>query len=107
MPRSAEPCREAVPRPCPRQRDGAMPRPPCAQSQLLTKPKPSSQAPALPPGDMSPTTVDSKLGDGASKAGWIGKLYGRTRTPQYSHPVYGRNHTSAKGAKDAWVSRAN
>ena len=69
--------------------------------------KPSPQAPALPPKNMSPTTVDSKLGDGASKAGWTGKLYGQAKRPQYSHPVYGRNHTSAKDAKDAWVSRAN
>ena len=53
---------------------------------------------------MSPDTVDSYLGAGASLAGWTGKLYGLTRNPTYSHPVHGRGHKGAKSAKAAWVA---
>ena len=52
------------------------------------------------PEQMSPAQVDTKLGKGASAAGWTGKLYGVLRRPNYFHKIAGKQ-TSAKDAKAA------
>ena len=54
------------------------------------------------PEQMSPAQVDTKLGKGASAAGWTGKLYGVQRVPNYFHKIAGKQN-SAKDAKAARV----
>ena len=52
------------------------------------------------PEQMSPAQVDTKLGKGASAAGWTGKLYGVQRAPNYFHKIAGKQN-SARDAKAA------